>query len=98
MKIDWSPECSASQQNPYVTDSPDLTITLGSYRVLVKIISTTLGTTELGGITETGPRGVVAPYNMVRALTDPRLYRLEVRSESTTNPLDTAELTALYAY
>ena len=89
--------CNANESNTDVADSPDIMLTLGSYTVYVKIIDSSPGNTKLGRNLEV--KGVVESLRSFfeNPTVIPRSYRIEVLSVNTSNSLDRARLTALYA-
>ena len=96
----WT-NCTAQQRSLDVTESPDMTMTLGSgnntYTVNIKIVDTIEGNTKLGSDLEV--KGVVASLSgyIKNPTVVPRTYRTEIRSVNNSNAQDIAEVTALYA-
>jgi len=96
----WT-NCTSQQRSLDVTESPDMTMTLGSgnntYTVNIKIVDTIEGNTKLGSDLEV--KGVVASLSgyIKNPTVVPRTYRTEIRSINNSNAQDTAEVTALYA-
>ncbi len=77
----------------------DLKYKLGNYYVYIKIISSSLGNTQLpsnnlssGGVSSSGSS------NNRQSPPMPHLYRIEILSENSKNSNDQVHITALYAY
>ena len=92
----WT-NCTSQQRSLDVTESPDMTMTLGNYTINMKIVDTIEGNTKLGSDLEV--KGVVASLSgyFKNPTVVPRTYRTEIRSVNNNNSQDTAEVTALYA-
>ncbi|MCE1226012.1 MAG: hypothetical protein LWW87_05915 [Geobacteraceae bacterium] len=99
----WGAACGAASSNLNPKDTPDVSFTLQSqlsaaavgFRVYTKIVSTTPGSTDMSGRNLETSSTTGAPPGDVGA---PYLYRIEVLGEKTTNPLEKANLSVLYAY
>lgn len=92
----WT-NCSAQERSLDVTESPDMTLSLGNYNISIKIVDTIEGNTKLGSDLEV--KGVVSSLlgYFKNPSVMPRTYRTEIRSVNNSNSQDSAELTVLYA-
>lgn len=102
---EWGAYCGSASTDLDATKSPDLSFVLKSaipgavsangFKVSAKIISTTIGTSDLSGRSYNTNSTTSAPGNDVGS---PYIYRLEVTGERESNPKERAALTVLYAY
>jgi len=106
--IDWT-NCGTASKTIDARQQPDMFFTLKStipagkdgatnapgYRVFVKIVSTTRGSSDTSGRDLDGSATYEAPASDVGS---PYLYRMEVSSDRANNPLEKANLSVLYAY
>jgi hypothetical protein len=106
---EWGPYCAAESTDLDATKSPDISFILKSaipgavsssgFRVSAKIISTTVGNSDLSGrelsLNTSSTTGVSDAGGGVGS---PYIYRLEVIGERESNPKERAALTVLYAY
>jgi len=107
----WSSACSKVADPKTV---PDISLKLNaaagdSYTVYSKIIDTTCSDkrpypagnctgSDLSGVELDGGSGVTGGSTGVAVKQMPALYRIEVRAERTSNPLERSNLSILYAY
>jgi len=96
--------CGPDSTNLDATIAPDISFILKSavqastatgYRISAKIISTTMGSSDLSGREYNTSGTTGAPGGDVGS---PYIYRLEVTGERESNPKERANLTVLYAY
>ncbi|MEW6586891.1 MAG: pilus assembly protein PilX [Nitrospirota bacterium] len=90
-------------------DSPDPTVSpdlppfklagFGTeYQVFAKIIDTTVGATDLSGENLSCGSGAAYECGSVQGPSTPYLYRIEIRAQDSTNPVEKSGLSVLYAY
>lgn len=103
-EADWGTACGSESKNLDPTKSPDISFVLKSaflptsakgFKVSAKILSTTVGNTDLSNrefntssTTSASSGDIGSPY----------IYRLEVTGERESNPSERATLSVLYAY
>ena len=102
--LNWS-ACSADNRKPDPRIAPDVKFTLqglaGStgFSVYAKIVDTQQGNSDTTGMdTLEAGAGVTGSSPGLSPRHIPAIYRVEVQGERTTDPLEKARLTFLYAY
>lgn len=101
----WGTVCNARSSNVNPDDTPDFTFTLKSqvpgnitqtgFNVNAKIVSTTVGSTDMSGRNLEGQSTTGPPPVDIGS---PYMYRIEVSSVNNANPVEKAKLSVLYAY
>jgi cellobiose-specific phosphotransferase system component IIC len=101
----WSAACTSANRSVDAKQSADISVILRSqitglgavtgFRVYSKIISTTIGSSDLSGRNLEGQSTTGQPPQDVGA---PYLYRIEVTGERESNPLERSNISVLYAY
>ncbi|NWF75072.1 MAG: hypothetical protein HXY53_00620 [Nitrospirae bacterium] len=69
-----------------------------NYRVFAKIVDTTVGVTDLSGENLSCGAGAAYECATFTGPPTPYLYRIEINSQDTNNPVEKARLSVLYAY
>jgi Tfp pilus assembly protein PilX len=99
----WT-SCGAANMSLNPAEAPDITFRLAGnpgaadFNVLVKIVDTVAGNTDISGLDLQGMGVVETGSGMVTPKQNPYMYRLEIRAERTTNPDERANLSVLFAY
>lgn len=101
----WGAYCTGNMKSVAPNVSPDTTFTLRGqpgqpdFKVYAKIVDTQPGNSDVSG-TESLDSGAGVAYGAagVSPKHMPATYRIEVRGERATNPLEKANLSVLYAY
>lgn len=107
---DWGAFCGAASTDLDPTKSPDISFVLKSsipggsgivpsgFKVSAKIISTTIGNSDLSGREYLNTSATTGVDDAGGGIGSPYIYRIEVTGERETNPKERAALTVLYAY
>lgn len=102
--LNWS-ACSADNKKSDPRVSPDIRVTLrganasSGFSVYAKVVDTQQGNSDTTGMdTLEAGAGVTGVSPGLSPKHIPAIYHVEVQGERTTNPLERAQLTVLYAY
>jgi len=95
----WSSTCNRLT-NP--KSGPDMVIRLQSttglpYAVYTKIVDTVFGNTDMSGLQLEGA-GVAESLTVITPMHLPYVYRLEIQAERSSNALEQANISVVYAY